>query len=152
ARDLRPGAARAGLRPGARARRGAHLAGLPADRRGRAVRGGGGGPAGDAGRHGLQGQEQGPRDAPGNPPPAARGGAGMTGCPARAELWELLAERPPPTQERSVLAHVETCSACQQALEELTTVCVTGSWVAAPSVGADVPGAPCPEKHSFLRG
>jgi serine/threonine-protein kinase len=47
----------------------------------------------------------------------------MTPCPARAELLDLLADRLPAEQERPVMAHLETCPACQAALEELTASC-----------------------------
>jgi serine/threonine-protein kinase len=41
-------------------------------------------------------------------------------CPAERQLQDLLAGRLSPAQEQGVLAHVEVCGACQQALEELT--------------------------------
>ena len=44
----------------------------------------------------------------------------MISCPPRVELQDLLANRLPVERERLLLAHVETCSACQQILEEIS--------------------------------
>ena len=44
----------------------------------------------------------------------------MTPCPSHADLLDLLADRLPAERERPLLAHVETCPACQGTLEELT--------------------------------
>src|SRR5262249_50975790 len=82
-------------RAGAWARGGTHLGGVPADGPGGAVRGGGGGAAGDASRHRLQGQEQGPEDVAGDRPATGRRGAVMSSCPPPCgrRLIEL-ADRP----------------------------------------------------------
>jgi hypothetical protein len=71
----------------------------------------------------------------------------MLRCPSRTDLQELLAERLAAEQERPLLAHVETCSACQQALEELTAACAPGS----AADGVVPPGEPLPERDSFWR-
>jgi serine/threonine-protein kinase len=73
-------------------------------------------------------------------------------CPPRADLLDLLANRLSAERERLVLAHVETCPACQETLEELTAVCAPGSPTAA--AGADDlprPGTG-PEVDTFWRG
>jgi serine/threonine-protein kinase len=51
----------------------------------------------------------------------------MIPCPSRAELQDLLAERLTAARERAVLTHIETCTACQALLEELTADCAPGS-------------------------
>jgi hypothetical protein len=64
----------------------------------------------------------------------------MSPCPSRAELEDLLAERLSAEQESPVLAHVETCPRCQEALEELT---------AAAADGVVTPAAPAAQEDSF---
>jgi serine/threonine-protein kinase len=71
----------------------------------------------------------------------------MTPCPARADLLDLLADRLSAEQERPVLAHVETCPACQAALEELTAPCAPG-----PRTGdGEPPREPPSQTGSFWR-
>jgi serine/threonine-protein kinase len=72
----------------------------------------------------------------------------MTPCPSRADLLDLLADRLPAEQERPMLAHVETCPACQEVLEELTAACAPG-----PGAGGGVPPRePYLQTDSFWRG
>jgi serine/threonine-protein kinase len=75
----------------------------------------------------------------------------MTPCPPRADLQDLLANRLPAERERPLLAHLETCRACQAVLEELTAACAPGHRTAA---GDDVPprGGPSPDTDPFWRG
>ena len=73
-----------------------------------------------AGRHRLQGQEQGAADAPRGDRTPGKGRAGMDDCPSRVRARRI-PDRPPAGEgEGRVLAHLESCSACQQALEGLT--------------------------------
>jgi serine/threonine protein kinase len=44
----------------------------------------------------------------------------MGGCPGRSELEAFLSDRLPANTESRVLLHLESCSACQQVLEDLT--------------------------------
>src|SRR5262245_66275 len=48
----------------------------------------------------------------------------MTPCPTAGQLREMLDGRLPPEQEQPVAEHVECCSHCQNALEELTSATV----------------------------
>jgi serine/threonine-protein kinase len=73
----------------------------------------------------------------------------MIACPSRIDLQNLLAHQLSPEQERPLLAHVETCPACQQALEELTADCAGGS---ASAAGAGPSEVPSPADDSFWRG
>jgi serine/threonine-protein kinase len=76
----------------------------------------------------------------------------MSACPSRADLQKLVANRLAPDQERPVLAHVETCPACQETLEELTADCAGGLGRAASGDGVGPPGEPDPAEDSFWRG
>jgi serine/threonine-protein kinase len=76
----------------------------------------------------------------------------MTPCPPRSALQDLLAERLPPDQEAAVLAHVETCSACQEALEELTACCAPHGPAATGRDSAPPPAEPSSEKDAFWQG
>src|SRR5262249_52677371 len=76
----------------------------------------------------------------------------MTPCPSRADLQDLLAERLPAGREGPLLAHVETCRACQEALEELTASYATSSCVVAHPDSALPPGEDSPGGDSFWRG
>jgi WD40 repeat protein/serine/threonine protein kinase len=48
----------------------------------------------------------------------------MDGCPNGAELEAFLSDRLPPDLESRVLTHLESCSACQQILEDLTATAI----------------------------
>jgi serine/threonine-protein kinase len=74
----------------------------------------------------------------------------MMPCPPRADLQDLLANRLPAERERELLAHVETCPACQQALEDLTADCAPRPGAAADS--AAPPGVPFPATDGFWDG
>jgi tetratricopeptide (TPR) repeat protein len=76
----------------------------------------------------------------------------MIPCPPRADLMDLLAERLPAEREMPLLAHVETCRACQEALEELTACCVPDGPAATVGDVARPPAAPATEKDAFWRG
>jgi tetratricopeptide (TPR) repeat protein len=75
----------------------------------------------------------------------------MIPCPSRADLQNLLAEQLPAEQERALLAHVESCPACQQTLEELTAFRVPGP---ADTAAEDAwpPGEPSSDTGPFWRG
>jgi hypothetical protein len=72
----------------------------------------------------------------------------MIPCPSHTDLQDLLAERLPGEQERLLLAHVETCAACQRTLEELTAAYGPGS----VADGLSPSGEAVPEPDSFWRG
>jgi serine/threonine-protein kinase len=76
----------------------------------------------------------------------------MISCPSHADLQDLLAHQLSTEWEQAVLAHVETCPACQQTLEELTTACAPGSWATAAGNGVEPSGESSPEKAAFWRG
>jgi serine/threonine-protein kinase len=76
----------------------------------------------------------------------------MSPCSSRAALKELLAERLSPDQERSLLAHVDGCPACQQILEELTASCALAPSVSGPEAAAGLPGKPSSEEEAFWHG
>jgi serine/threonine-protein kinase len=75
----------------------------------------------------------------------------MSPCPSREELQDLLGERLVAEQERALLAHVETCRACQQALEELTLACAPRSWHPAVAASGSAVGEPGQETNLFWR-
>src|SRR6267142_2544642 len=58
----------------------------------------------------------GSRSTPGNP----KWGTTMTLCPSSEQLQRLLADRMTGPEAEAVEAHVQTCTGCQQALEQLT--------------------------------
>jgi serine/threonine-protein kinase len=76
----------------------------------------------------------------------------MIGCPPRADLQDLLANRLGAEREPLLLAHVETCAACQEILEELTAVCAPGSRTAVAGDGDSPRREPGPEADTFWRG
>jgi serine/threonine-protein kinase len=55
-------------------------------------------------------------------------------------------------RERPLLAHVETCPACQAILDELTAECALGSRSAAAGDSVSPPGEPSAEADTFWRG
>jgi tRNA A-37 threonylcarbamoyl transferase component Bud32 len=73
----------------------------------------------------------------------------MIPCPSRVGLQNLLAERLPAEQERLLLAHVETCPACQEILEALTAGAPT---TAAAGAGVVPLAEPPTAEESFWRG
>jgi hypothetical protein len=73
----------------------------------------------------------------------------MTACPPPADLQGLLTDRVPADKEGPLLAHVESCPACQQALEELTAACSSRLWGQRTDVVAHE--EPSLHKPSFLR-
>jgi serine/threonine-protein kinase len=75
----------------------------------------------------------------------------MNACPSRADLQDLLANRLSPEQERPLLAHVETCPACQGTLEELTADYAGASAATAAGHGLGSPEVPSLADDSFWR-
>src|SRR5436305_407187 len=69
-------------------------------------------------------------------------GCRMSGCPVPEQLRRLLAEQLSGPEAAALEAHVQTCAACQQALEGLTAA--TGAWAGR---GAD----PAGEQTAFLQ-
>jgi WD40 repeat protein len=65
----------------------------------------------------------------------------MALCPTRTELAEFLSDRLPAESENRLLAHVETCSACQQVLESLTAADTRQSHDGSHATGAKAPGS-----------
>jgi tetratricopeptide (TPR) repeat protein len=75
----------------------------------------------------------------------------MIPCPPRAELEDLLANRLTADRERLLLAHVETCPACQQTLEELTAVYPPASQLTATPDSVSPWGKAFPGPDTFWR-
>jgi serine/threonine-protein kinase len=75
----------------------------------------------------------------------------MIPCPSRADLLGLLANQLSAEQDAALLAHVETCPVCQQALEELTASCTAGASVTLAGAGVSSPGEPSAKNTAFWR-
>ena len=73
----------------------------------------------------------------------------MTRCPTRAELEDLLAKRLSEEREASFLAHVETCSVCQEALDQLTIPRTLGPTPVAAGDDVLPPEEPSPGHGEF---
>jgi serine/threonine protein kinase len=73
----------------------------------------------------------------------------MIPCASPSDLQDLLAERLAPDRERLLLAHVETCAACQEILEELTAARAPDPSTTAPGTAERPPGASTPEEDLF---
>jgi serine/threonine-protein kinase len=76
----------------------------------------------------------------------------MIPCPPRADLQDLLANRLPAERERLLLAHVETCPACQETLEELTAACGPGSRTAVAGASVSLREEPFLKTDKFWDG
>jgi serine/threonine-protein kinase len=76
----------------------------------------------------------------------------MMPCPPRPDLEDLLAHRLSAEREGPLLAHIETCPACQETLEELTAGCAADSRTAPAADGVAPPGGPSSETDAFWRG
>src|SRR5262245_14626600 len=81
--------------------------------------------AGDEARAGVRGQERSPADDPRRGPRVR--GAAMTPCPGRDQLQRLLAAPGDDGAGEELEQHVESCPACQQALESMAAAADWGT-------------------------